>query len=214
MSFEPTSFTSTSFTSWTEFLGAAIQGCQEKLLEILDAATVRELWLQGELYLAARRMGLPHLYVNYPYVTGYDGNPDLSYWDSHDDYAKLFMLGEMKISGTAGYSSKGFDGHAIREYLDELEDSHDRIILIEPSRLKQRAPLGGLLADYKKLIEYQKPNVLKLLILVLDTRKEGRGILGKVLKAVEFERKGRVVYEDSGLGIWCKAWEITGDVTT
>jgi hypothetical protein len=88
------------------------------LATIFDALTVRELWLQGELYLAARREGLPYLYVNHR-PEGYAGAADLSYWSGHEKDAEPLMLAEIKLLGTSGYCTKNFSGNPLGEYLRE-----------------------------------------------------------------------------------------------
>jgi len=70
--------------------------------------------------------------------------------------------------GIDTYFAKNFDGYSsVRDYQGEL--STNTRIVIDPSRLEKKPPIGGLLMDYQRLVAYEA-DVLKMLVLVLDTR--------------------------------------------
>ena len=68
---------------------------------------------------------------------------------------------------------------------------------------------SGLLADYKRLLDYEAGcDVLKLLVLVLDTRQKDGGAFGKVIPVVEFEGPAVIAFKTPS--VTCKVWEIRG----
>ncbi len=198
-------FSPRSYENWARFLGTAVEERKDQLATIFDAASVRELWLQGELYLAAKRASLPFLHMNLK-IGGYPGFADLSYWTGDDANADLLMVGELKLIGTRGYFKKNFDGWSAlyRGYLDELGANGK--VLVTPESLRERPPCGGLLGDYNRLASFDR-QVLKLLVLVLDTRGE-KDELGQLLCAVDFLHPGRTLFEEQSLGILCRIWEV------
>src|SRR5262249_47238224 len=157
----------------------------------------------GELYVAAKRAGMPFLYVN-SRLPQFDGAADLTYWDSDDDDARLLMLGEVKLLGTYWYFSKNFCGGPLKGYLRELDEKG--AIKIDASR-RGLADARGFLRDYSRLVTYPGPAaLLRLLVLVLDTRGEKPNDLGRVLMGVQCDGPGEVVFEDPRLNILCKVW--------
>jgi hypothetical protein len=194
------------FAFWKDFIQKTWCPARHHLIDlILDTGRVRESWLQGDLYLAARTSTeppLPFFYCNSS-VEGYGGPVDWSYWESHQHDARPLMLAEVKVLG-GDYDPKVFcgTGFDLRGFLQTKE----YIITPEHSALKHSC-LGYLLEDYRRLITYAGGgNPVRMLVLVLDTRCRKR-LLGQCLDAVQFEGVGVVLIETPK---WlCKTWHIT-----
>ena len=138
MSFDPT-----NFDCWVAFLASFMERNQVDLAHIFDAASVRELWFQGQLHIAARQANLPFLCVNHR-PQGYGGFADMTYWTSNEPEpdAQVLMLGELKLLGTTDYYTKNFDGHSsLADYQSELATTGK--LVINATHCQQREWLGG-----------------------------------------------------------------------
>ena len=101
----------TSATYWAEFFGSTLAAGYDGLTTIFDAWSVRELWLQGELFRAARAIDLDfHVNVNpadHGGKLGFPGKADLI---CRTEKKRLAMVGELKLYGTSGYYPKNLTG--------------------------------------------------------------------------------------------------------
>jgi hypothetical protein len=204
-----------SFAFWTSFLASV--WCPKRHHEIdliLDAGRVRENWMEGDVYIHARtceQLRLPFFYCNYS-PRGYGGSVDWSYWDSDDAEcddpdkgARPLMLAEIKVLG-GDYFHKTFAGEDfdLKYFIEGTKGG----TCIRPGHWAlSQAKLGGLVEDYCRLVRYTRHPCLRMMVLVLDTRRQDT-LLGRCLEQVEFEKPGKVVIKSAN---WlCKAWEITG----
>jgi|GEM_PF-6325710 len=204
------------FVFWTDFLRRVLEERREQIDLVLDTSRVRENWLQAEVFLAARRCKtplLPFFYCNYC-PRGYRGAVDWSYWDS-DDYerdgidngARPLMLAELKFLG-GDYLAKTFAGEGF-DLASFLRSPEGQCIAREHAALAYPA-LGGLVADYCRLISYTRCACpIRMLVLLLD-RRSLKSELGRCFESVEFERPVKPLIQTEK---WlCKTWDIRESV--
>lgn len=196
-----------SARTWIDGFTAFFETVTESLPQILDAAKCREAWLQAECFRFFRERG-DCFYVNTEPLPREDGKlndkADFSSYESDADDAAITMIGELKLLGTSGYQSKMFCGGPIGDLVDRLD--RDRRLLLDAAEVQDRVA-GGLLRDYVRLKNYRQGERLpRLLILVLDTRAKEPDSLGRLLQAVELERRATVLAKtDAFLG---KCWSL------
>jgi hypothetical protein len=207
-----------TFAFWTGLLQRAWCVERHHLIDlILATGRVRENWLQADAYLAARTWQeprLPFFYCNYS-PWGYSGAVDWSYWDTDANEsadpsqgAKPWMLTEVKVLG-GDYAPKTFAGEDfdLAKFIEGWTVGN----CVKPDHWAlTHHKLGGLLADYRRLISYGRHRCpVRMMVLLLDARYPNTP-LGRCLEMVEFDGQGEVLAKTSK---WlCKAWEITSVV--
>jgi hypothetical protein len=201
------------FAFWLDFLRRVWRPDRYHLIDlILDTGRVRENWVQGDVFLAARTSRdpqLPFFYCNYS-PWGYGGSVDWSYWNSKDwesddpgSGARPVMLAELKFLG-GDYAPKTFAGEGFD--LSTFLSCHEGQCITPQHSALTHTDLGGLVEDYRRLWSYRRHQCpARMFVLPLDTRRLDT-LLGQCLDRVEFDEPGQVVVKaDKWL---CKAWHI------
>ena len=174
---------------------------------VLEASSVRELWLQGELLLHfTKKINA----LNGGRLRGNDRPIEQAGKGySKADFAgytadgKLDFLGELKVLGLSGYLGKCFCGHQglLGDIIKKLENEGSLTVSdTDEWRLKNK---GYLLADYFRLVDYPE-SITKALFLVLETRGNEINNLGRVLQSVNFG--GKPVFNIAHPDFMVKAW--------
>lgn len=188
---------------WVDGLKSFFEHVETDLAAMLDANGCREGWLQGEALLFFRNRG-DAFYVNYERLS-VSTKADFAAYSSHGDDAVLWMLGEMKVLGVKGYQEKVL-GLPIQPFIDRIHQGEQQLVM--PPLEEARG--WGLFSDYCRLRDYQSPPQLpRLLVLVLDTRKTREADrLGRVLQAIDFDAPALVLRQTDHF--IAKCWPVRG----
>jgi hypothetical protein len=205
------------FGFWCDFLAWTWGRSRRRMVDlILTAGRVRENWMQGDLFLAARSArdpAMPYFYCN-AQPSGYGASVDWSYWTSNQDEsddpatgAVPQMIAELKFLG-GSYHSKVFAGLGTSPSQFAVNGGEYELLIGPDHPVLQLPRLGFLLEDYQRLLRYHNPaDPLRMLVLLLDKRYD-KSELANCLASVEFERPGAILIDTP---TWiCKAWEIKG----
>lgn len=183
--------------AWREFF----ERVAEPLGQVVTAQRCRESWLQGEAYRFFR-FGKQQqaFYADSNDVVFGDGTKrrvDFAAFASDADDAATRFVAELKLLGEGKFQQKVVTGGKLSA-LGELRT-------ITPAHARLVGGPWGLIPDYVRLLQAESP--LRMLLLVTQ-RAEMPDDLGKVLRDIEFERRGTVLFENEA--IRAKSWWIEG----
>lgn len=182
--------------AWREFFELVA----EPLGQVVKAQRCRESWLQGEAYRFFRFQKSEAFYVDTNTVVFADRKKrrvDFAAFDSDDTNAATRFVAELKLLGEGKFQQKVVTGGKLSA-LGELRT-------ITPAHASLVGGPWGLIPDYVRLLQAESP--LRMLLLVTQ-REEVPDDLGEVLRDIEFERRGTVLFENEA--IRAKSWWIEG----
>ena len=188
---------------WKRELSGFFDWCAPRLQQVVDAAGVRELWLQGEAFRYFRHerdAGSLPVWVNC------HKRNDLVCFDSPADTAVPMMIAELKLYGLEGYFSKNLTGYSDLHPYVQPRSARQRFVF-QPEHAAQCNPReGSILKDYQKLLKRRaEDDCLCLLVLVLDTRRTPDGF-GGAIQQVDFGGPSKVLFRSDDLLV--KLWQI------
>jgi len=174
----------------------------ERFAKVMDYTGCRELWLQAELamWLECRgRLAAAGNWDTNLLIAGY-GRSDLGV---RDDKGGLDLALEVKVLG-GSYQTKVLTGSAgtLKSYVAKLRV---RAWKVEPGDTEGFEGFS-LLSDYRRL--HTLPNAReKVLLLIVDNRKDAESDLGETLAKIEFPSKQTRTQEIT-TGLHARLWHL------
>lgn len=186
-------------SAWHEFFEVVA----EPLGDVITAQRCRESWLQGEAYRFFRtKKHDDAFYVDTNTVVFSDGEKrrvDFASFESHAKDAATRFVAELKVLGEGKFHQKVVTGGKL--------SALGGVRTITPDHVSLEGGPWGLIPDYVRLLRADSP--LRMLLLVTQ-RADVPDQLGAVLRTIEFERRGTVLFENEVLR--AKAWWIEGRI--
>lgn len=198
-------------TSWENAFCEMFAEISGPLGCILRANGCREGWLQGEVFrhFRSRDKAVYTNYVTLPSPGGLKNRKaDLAIYSGHENYARLQLVGEIKVYGERGYYAKNLTGGSLIEVQRRIADSGKPITFSNCRADRQLVTGYGLLADYFRLVDFVSEDTPTKLLLLCVQKHESPDEFGRVLRRVEFEAPGVLLCDKDDF--WAKCWTLGG----
>ena len=176
-----------SLEFWMQELAVFFESRRDSLVEVLDAASCREAWLQAEMFRSFRHAaGMRSFSVN-SLPIALRKNADFSAEDPSR------VVGEVKILGW-DYETKVITGGTLKLILDRLDrpiTASDRDLVLGP---------WGLIVDFFHLLDFAEHNRRDaILVLIVDERSAYDRSLARALRQINFVGPSRDLQFPAGL---------------
>jgi len=184
------------------------------LLQVLDAGSCREGWLQAEAFRYFREH--PSFYCNYAHLSeGGRRRADFAAYSSERRNARLTFLGECKVLGTSRFQPKVVTGaHADVTQILRENPGTGPIVFGNDAATWRFLHEGrfSILSDYFRLVNapYINNNTERFLFLVLHKPTgENTNTAGELLLRLQFESESPEIVVDGG-EVEVRGWRVRG----